>query len=109
MNINNHPTIDELARLFAVRKDTLDSHMLWIAHSGEVHVDPMSPCTQESEFREAHPDMRAGLKMFRRGQGYVGKKAAADTVFMERMLQSLKSEWQKTRQPSGARVAEHSY
>lgn len=105
MNINKHPTIDELARLFAVRKDTLDSHILWIAHSGEVHVDPMSPCTQESEFQEAHPEMLTSLKMFRRGQGYVGKKAAADHVYMERLLQTLKSEWQKTKQQPGSRVA----
>ncbi|RMQ44387.1 hypothetical protein ALQ04_02174 [Pseudomonas cichorii] len=105
MNINNHPTIDELARLFAARKDTLDSHILWIADSGEVHVDPMSPCTQESEFKENHPQMLAGLKMFRRGQGYVGKKAAADMDFMESMLQSLKNEWHKTRKHPAARVA----
>ncbi|GFM87910.1 hypothetical protein PSCICO_33090 [Pseudomonas cichorii] len=94
MNINNHPTIDELARLFAVRKDTLDSHILWIANSGEVHIDPMSPCTAESEFQANHPEMLSSLKMFRRGQGYVGKKAAADTEFMASLLQNLKDEWQ---------------
>ncbi|MBX8486334.1 hypothetical protein [Pseudomonas cichorii] len=97
MNINNRPTIDELARLFAARKDTLDSHILWIEHSGEVHIDPMSPCTAESEFQENHPQMLACLKMFRRGQGYVGKKAAADTEFMKGLLQNLKDEWQNAK------------
>ncbi|MBI6851518.1 hypothetical protein AAIM60_25625 [Pseudomonas lijiangensis] len=97
MNINNRPTIDELARLFAARKDTLDSHILWIEHSGEVHIDPMSPCTAESEFQENHPQMLASLKMFRRGQGYVGKKAAADTEFMKGLLQNLKDEWQNAK------------
>ncbi|MBX8587753.1 hypothetical protein K5D56_00010 [Pseudomonas cichorii] len=97
MNINNHPTIDELARLFAARKDTLDSHILWIEHSGEVHIDPMSPCTAEREFQENHPQMLASLKMFRRGQGYVGKKAAADTEFMKGLLQNLKDEWQNAK------------
>ncbi|AKT30462.1 hypothetical protein RYA05_19410 [Pseudomonas syringae pv. actinidiae] len=97
MNINKQPTIAELARLFAARKDTLDNHIVWIADSGEVHVDAMSPFTQESDFRDAHPQMRTALKMFRRGQGYVGKKAAADRTFMENTLQALQGEWQKTR------------
>ena len=47
MNMNNQPNIDELARLFAARKDTLDNHIAWITDSGEVHVDPMTPHTQE--------------------------------------------------------------
>ncbi|RMQ99313.1 hypothetical protein ALP93_05187 [Pseudomonas syringae pv. helianthi] len=105
MNINTQPTIDELARLFAARKDTLDDHIVWIAESGEVRVDAMSPYTQEREFRDAHPHMRASLKMFRRGQGYVGKKAAADRAFMENTLQALKSEWQKARRPAHSQVA----
>lgn len=105
MNINTQPTIDELARLFAMRKDTLDNHIVWIADSGEVHLDAMSPYTQESEFRDAHPHMRLALKMFRRGQGYVGKKAAADRTFMENTLQALKSEWQKARRQAHSQVA----
>ena len=96
MNINHHATLDELARLFAARKDTLDCHMLWLSDSGEVHLDPMSPCSQENEFRETHPQLRACVKMFRRGQGYVGKKAAADTAYLESVLNDLRAEWRQT-------------
>ncbi|WP_439852872.1 hypothetical protein [Pseudomonas syringae] len=105
MNINQQPTIDQLALLFAERKDTLDDHIVWIAESGEVHVDAMAPHTQECEFRDAHPEMRVALKMFRRGQGYVGRKAAADRTFMEHTLQALKSEWQKTQRHTHSQVA----
>ncbi|WP_167553766.1 hypothetical protein [Pseudomonas syringae] len=105
MNINTQPTIDELARLFAACKDTLDNHIVWVAESGEVRVDAMSPFTQEHEFRDAHPHLRAALKMFRRGQGYVGKKAAADRAYMENTLQALKGEWQKTRRQAHSQVA----
>ncbi|KPY13751.1 hypothetical protein ALQ74_04266 [Pseudomonas savastanoi pv. glycinea] len=105
MNINKQPTIDELARLFAVCKDTLDNHIVWIADSGEVHVDAMSPFTQEDEFRDAHPQMRTALKMFRRSQGYVGKKAAADRTYVENTLQALKGEWQKSRLQAHSQVA----
>ncbi|KPB72823.1 hypothetical protein ACKUFS_10500 [Pseudomonas cannabina] len=105
MNINKQPTVDQLAGLFAARKDTLDDHIVWIAESGEVHVDAMAPHTRECEFRDAHPQMRVALKMFRRGQGYVGKKAAADRTFMENTLQALKSEWQKTQRHAHSQVA----
>jgi hypothetical protein len=94
MNLNNQPTIDELARLFASHQDNHDSHVLWVCKSGEVHIDCLAPHSQESEFEKAHDSMRARLKMYRRGQGYVGKKAAADKDFIGRVLQTLSHEWQ---------------
>lgn len=97
MNMNHPATLDELARLFAARKDSLDCHMLWLSDSGEVHLDPMSPCSQETEFRETHPQLRACVKMFRRGQGYVGKKAAADPAYLEAVMNDLSAEWQQVR------------
>ncbi|CAM3184318.1 hypothetical protein PSFL111601_10230 [Pseudomonas floridensis] len=105
MNMNNQPNIDELARLFAARKDTLDNHIAWISNAGEVRVDPMTPHTQEDEFRDAHPELRAALGMYRRGLGYVGKKAAADRAFMESVLLELKNEWQNSRRHAHSRVA----
>ncbi|MCD5996564.1 hypothetical protein KDX38_23530 [Pseudomonas sp. CDFA 602] len=105
MNINAAHTIDELARLFAVRKDTLDNHIVWITDAGEVHVDAMAPHSTEDEFRDAHPELRVALKMFRRGQGYVGRKAAADKAFMEKTLRDLKAEWQKTQRHAHSQVA----
>ena len=78
MNLNEKPTIQELAKLFAARKDSLDSHILWVCDAGEVLIDSLSPCTAENEFEQRKPNMRARLKMYRRGQGYVGKKAAAE-------------------------------
>lgn len=97
MNMNHHASLDELARLFAACKDTLDCHMLWICHDGEVHLDPMSPCSQEYEFRDTHPQLRACVKMFRRGQGYVGKKAAADPAYLQSVLGEIEAQWQQLR------------
>ncbi len=104
MNLNEQPTIQELAKLFAARKDTLDSHILWICEAGEVHIDSLSPCTTEDEFEQRKPGMRARLKMYRRGQGYVGKKAAADTQFVGRVLETLQQEWPALREGQGVRV-----
>jgi hypothetical protein len=95
MNMNRHATLDELARLFAACKDTLDCHMLWLSASGDVHLDPMTPCSQEDQFRAAHPQLRACVRMYRRGQGYVGKKAAADPSYLEAVMNDLNAHWRQ--------------
>jgi hypothetical protein len=109
MNLNKQPTVDELARLFAARKDSLDNHILWVCKEGEVHIEPLACGTGEDEFHQHRPSMRARLRMYRRGQGYVGKKAAADTVFMSRVLQTLKNEWVATEQHAEVRIVDRFY
>ena len=104
MNLNNQPTIDELARMFAAQKDKHDSHILWIAKSGQVHIDCLSPHAHEEEFDKNNQDLLARLKMYRRGQGYVGKKAAADRDFIGRVFDTLKNEWQSLQNKSEVRV-----
>jgi len=104
MNLNEKPTIEELAKLFAARKDSLDSHILWICDAGEVHIEGLGACSAESEFEQRKPNMRARLKMYRRGQGYVGKKAAADTQFVGRVLATLQQEWPTLRDSQGVQV-----
>ena len=106
MNLNQQPTIDELARLFASRKDSLDSHILWVCETGEVKIEPMTPHTAESEFEQSRPTMRARLRTYRRGAGYVGRKAAADHVFLGRLLHTLESQWPAVRQARGVRVVD---
>ncbi|MBV4458952.1 MULTISPECIES: hypothetical protein [Pseudomonas] len=104
MNLNNQPTIEELARLFAAKKDTHDSHILWISKSGQVQIDCLSPHAGEEEFDKNNQNLLARLKMYRRGQGYVGKKAAADKDFIGNVLQTLKQAWDSMQNQTEARV-----
>jgi len=106
MNLNDKPTIDQLAELFAARKDSLDDHLLWVSQSGEVRLDRLPPNTVEDEFESHMPSMRARFKVYRRGQGYVGKKAAADTGFVGRVLQTLQQEWPDAREHQAVKVSE---
>ena len=92
MNLNDNPTIDQLAELFALRKDSLDDHLLWVSQSGEVRLDRLPPNTIEDDFQAHLPTMHPRVKVYRRGQGYVATKAAADTQFVGRMLQPLHPE-----------------
>jgi len=106
MNLNNNPTIDQLAQLFAARKDKLDDHLLWVNQTGGVRLDRLPPNTVEDEFEAHLPSMRARFKVYRRGQGYVGKKAAADTEFVGRVLQTLQQEWPAARERQAVKVIE---
>ena len=109
MNLNNQPTIDELAEMFAAQKDTLDDHILWIGKSGEVQIDCLAPHTEEAEFDRNNRELAARLKMYRRGQGYVGKKAAADKDFIGSVLQTLKQAWDSMQNQNEVRVIDRLY
>ena len=104
MNLNNQPTVDELARLFAVRKDTHDSHILWVSESGDVHIEGLEHHACEQAFESDRPQMRARLRTYRRGKGYVGRKAAADRDFMVKVFHTLQHECRPDMQTEGVRV-----
>ncbi|TFY94810.1 hypothetical protein DYL61_06425 [Pseudomonas nabeulensis] len=109
MNLNNQPTIDELAEMFAAQKDTLDDHILWIGKSGEVKMDCLEPNTQEAEFDRNNRELAARLKVYRRGQGYVGKKAAADRNFIEQVFDTLNTAWASFKDSSQVKVIDRYY
>jgi hypothetical protein len=98
MNLNNQPTVEQLAHLIAQQRDSIDCHILWVCEAGEVHIDRLQEHAGESEFEQRNPSMRARLKMYRRGQGYLGKKAAADTEYVGRVLQTLEGVWGQVRE-----------
>lgn len=104
LNLNDKPTIDQLAQLFAARKDSMDDHLLWLSQSGEVRLDRLPPNSLEDQFEEHLPSMCARFKVYRRGQGFVGKKAAADTQFVGRVLEVLQQEWPAARERKAVKV-----
>jgi hypothetical protein len=109
MNLNNQPTIEELARMFAAQKDSHDSHILWISKSGQVHIDCLATHADEAEFDKNNQNLLARLRMYRRGQGYVGKKAAADKDFIGSVLQTLKQAWASMQNQNEVRVIDRFY
>jgi hypothetical protein len=109
MNLNNQPTIKELAEMFAAQKDTLDDHILWVGKSGEVKIDCLAPHTEEAEFDRNNRELAARLKMYRRGQGYVGKKAAADRNFIEQVFDTLNNAWASFKDNSQVKVIDRYY
>lgn len=103
MNLNHSISPEELARLFAMRKDKNESHILWVGEKGDVHLDRLPAGMEEAEFEKCTPHMRVRFRTYRRGKGYVGKKAAADTDFIGRVHRSLTEQWCQARHDSGVR------
>ncbi|GAB3390552.1 hypothetical protein [Azotobacter armeniacus] len=101
MNLNNTLSPDDLARLFAQHRDKDESHILWVSESGEVHLDCLPAGMVEEEFEKRIPNMRVRLRTYRRGKGYVGKKAAADRDFIGRVHQTLTEHWRVARSNPG--------
>ena len=93
MNLNEQPTIDQLASLLAKQKDSHGNHIVWICRAGTVHIDCLPPGANEEEFIKRTPNLSARLKTYHRGLGYVGRKAAADTDFVGKVLQNLQHAW----------------
>jgi hypothetical protein len=93
MNLN-HPKIDELRQLLEKADDTVDSHMLWVARDGAVHLDPLggsSPLSLSAQ----HHDMAFRLETFVEGNGYVGTAAAKDDDWVSRLFRALVSHWRE--------------
>ena len=93
MNLNQQPTCQQLARLLATRKDHLDDHLLWVSQTGEVRLDRLPPNLLDADIESHLPSMRVRMPAYRRGQGFVGKRAAADEQFVARLLDTLQNAW----------------
>lgn len=89
-------TPEDLARLFA-QHDEDESHILWICEAGDVHLSCLPAGMEEEEFEKRTPTMRARLRTYRRGSGYVGRKAAADRDFIGRVHRTLTENWGQLR------------
>lgn len=108
MNLNQNPTVEQLADLLATGKDSLDDHILWVCERGDVHIDALNNDADGKDFESRHPDMRARMPVYRRRLGYVGKKAAADRQFVSDVFQTLNREWNLNSEQAGVcRIASY--
>jgi len=101
MNLNHSLSPEDLARLFAERKDKNESHILWVCDQGDVHLDRLPAGMEEEEFEKRTPNMRVRFRAYRRGKGYVGRKAAADADFIGRVHRTLTEQWHVARSNPG--------
>ena len=97
MNMNSNPTMDDLRALFSSRNDDECHHILWVRNDGEVLLSGVPEELTPVGFEQNTPEMEMRYETFVQGNQYVGKGAAQDDAFMERIYKSLVKEWPKSR------------
>lgn len=95
MNLNDLPTVEDLQDLFANCNDEQYSHILWIDTFGNVRISPILNNLTPAGWTDENKDLiKLRYETFHQGNGYVGKKASEDNAWMQRLFDSLTSNWQ---------------
>lgn len=93
MNMQNNPTVVQLAALFAQVDDEAGHHCLWIDRAGDVRVDSIPEDLSPNGFEASKPTMAARFETFVCGNGYVGQEAAEDSAYIEEKFNQLVDVW----------------
>jgi len=101
MNLNDNPTIEQLSKLTADCDDNSAHHVMWVSHAGDVFIEPIPESLTPVGFEELKPNLKLRYETSVCGNGYVGAAAAQDPQYMQRLLTSLKEEWERWRDVEG--------
>lgn len=95
MNLTNFPNREQLKTILAQCNDQTADHICWVDKTGEVQFSPLPSHLTPNGFELANKDtMKFRLETFVQNNGYVGKKAAADEQWVERLYKALTKLWQ---------------
>ena len=91
--MDQSPTLAQLRAVFACCDDySGNPHVLWVANNGEVQISAVDGSSESPPIT----NVRLRYEMFSPQSGHVGQQAAEDTNFMNRIFESLQSQWQDT-------------
>ena len=94
MNVTQRPTLDQLRDLLRSVDDDSGHHILWVGHSGEVHLDPLPSHLTPAMWIEKNRDhVRSRYETLGRGNGYVGPEAAKDDEWVSTLFEWLLQDW----------------
>jgi hypothetical protein len=97
VNLNHHPTKEQLRELIKQCDDSAGHHILWVKKSGEVQLASVPKDRAPVGFEQAHPEMQLRCETFLAGNEYVGPEAAADDEWVSELFDSLSREWAKVK------------
>ncbi len=94
MNLNMHPTKEQLRDLLRNHDDSANHHIIWVDNDGEVHIDQLNNQISPASFTESLSGrMRFRLETFSKGKGYVGLDAAQSDPWVDQLYSSLIDLW----------------
>jgi len=106
MNLNQNPAKEQLKALFSACGDSIGHHVLWVSKNGDVALSPLPSEINPVGFDQTNPDLLLRYETFVRGNGYVGQQAAEDEKFVDRIFNSLQSEWSTVTETSPQRYVD---
>lgn len=93
MNLDHHPTLDQLCQLVASVDDDKDSHILYVTKDGDVHLSPLRADTAVGA-EYANEDMiQFVLDSFMIAKGYLGWQATQEPEWMDELFSELVLHW----------------
>lgn len=94
MNMNQNPTITDLAAILKQCDDKSSHHIMWVDFAGNVQVSQVPEELSPIGFIQTLGDqVKFRYETWVRGNGYVGPEAATDQRFLEQELKYLKRDW----------------
>jgi hypothetical protein len=82
MNLTHNPTLNQLSQLLGSVDDTQNSHILYVAKTGEVHLTAFRADTFAGAYYANEDTVQFVLDTFLIGQGYTGQKATEDPEWL---------------------------
>jgi hypothetical protein len=101
MNLNDHPTIEQLRDLLRQHDDHAGHHVLWMRKDGEVMLTCLP---NERPYRVPtyeRPEMQMRYDTFPVGYEYVGPEAADDKWWTSQLFKNMLEQWPNARGAPG--------
>jgi hypothetical protein len=98
MNLDRNPTKEELQTLLAACDDGEGIHVLWVERLGEVQITLLLTET-DVEWVKGIDDEKVQFhyKSYAKNDGFVGKVASADDMYIVTLFEKLLRDWQEHR------------
>lgn len=98
MNLNRNPTKEELQALIAGCDDGKGIHVMWVERLGEVQITLLLTETDMKWITEVDNEkVHLHYKSYAKNDGYVGKSASVDDLYMVTLFEKLLRDWQEDR------------
>jgi hypothetical protein len=98
MNLDRNPTKEELQTLLAACDDGEGIHVLWVERLGEVQVTLLLTETDVEWLKGIDNEkVQFHYKSYAKNDGYVGKAASVDDMYIVTLFEKLLRDWQEHR------------
>jgi hypothetical protein len=98
MNLNRNPTKEELQTLLAACDDGEGIHVLWVERMGEVQITLLLTETDVEWIKGVDDEkVQFHYKSYAKNDGFVGKAASVDDMYIVTLFEKLLRDWQEHR------------